>query len=368
MKCIIFSDLHIAQHKKQQSRLNHCLEVLQWVFDVAKKQNVKNILFAGDLFQDRKLIDIMSYQRTFEVFQKNMSAADRPNVYLLLGNHDLFYFEKKDISSVYPLSSINGITVVNEPCSLLIEDQEIGFLPYTHNPLADLDKIRIKAKRKILIGHVAVHGALLNMMYGNVADVQIEGDNEMTFVGPEIFDNYDRVFLGHYHAAQELSKTVEYVGSPLQLNFGELSQDKHIVFYDSETDKRIYIRNTFSPIHWRFNSIKEAEAVALVGGLENQFVDVLDENIQSPEARDLRQMLIGQKVGSYSIRPQPKKAEQQKVDAEKMQQAVSILTNFNQMLEQYVDSIENLSFDRDDLLAVGKQICKFALNPEKEEE
>lgn len=362
MKCIIFSDLHAAQHKKQQVRLEHCLDVLQWVFDVAKKNKIKNILFGGDLFQDRKFIDIYTYQRVFEVFQKNMNVDDRPNCYLLLGNHDIFYLEKKDISSVYPLSSIDGITVINKPCCLKVDDQEVAFLPYTHDPLADLDDIKIKSKFKILIGHVALDGAILNKLYGSISDVQIEGDTGMTVVGPDIFDGYDRVFLGHYHAAQKINNNIEYIGSPLQLNFGEISQEKHIIYYDSEKDEKEYIANTFSPIHFRFSSAKEAMNAAIVGGLQEQFVEVLDDNIASTEVFELKKLVSSQKPGSFNVLPKPKKIEQQKQDAQKVLQAVALLADVEKMLVNYIDSISSLSLDKEELRAVGKKICDSVLS------
>jgi hypothetical protein len=40
-KVLLFSDIHIHKHKKSESRLADCLKCLQWVFDVARKNNIK---------------------------------------------------------------------------------------------------------------------------------------------------------------------------------------------------------------------------------------------------------------------------------------------------------------------------------------
>jgi len=355
MKAIIWSDLHAHQHKKSQARLEDCIEVLEWVFLTAKKQNIDVILFCGDLFHDRAKIDILTYQRVFETFQEHMAGPSRPNVYLLLGNHDLFFFEKKNISSVYPLSSIDGITIISKPSVVDIQGHQVGFLPYTHDPIADLDKVRIKSKKKVLCGHIAVHGALFNLVYGTTSDVQIEGDSGMLLVTPDIFNEYDRVFLGHYHAAQELNDKVEYVGSPLQLSFGEMSQDKHIVVYDFDTDERTYIKNTFSNTHRRFKSTKEAQMTALVENLEGEFIEIYDENTSSVETLELKQLLSTQKLGSLSIKQLPKKIEKEALE---IKDAKSILSSTDQMLDSYLKSILNLTLDIEELSKIGKQICE----------
>jgi hypothetical protein len=44
-------------------------------------------------------------------------------VYLLLGNHDLWHFQKCDVSSVNPLRAIDGIEVVDSPKILLLNDK-----------------------------------------------------------------------------------------------------------------------------------------------------------------------------------------------------------------------------------------------------
>ena len=67
---LLFSDLHCYKHKRSEDRLHHCLEVLEWVFLTAKERNIKDVVFGGDLFQDRSVIDIMTYNLTFKILKK----------------------------------------------------------------------------------------------------------------------------------------------------------------------------------------------------------------------------------------------------------------------------------------------------------
>jgi len=353
-KIIIFSDIHIHPHKKSSERLQNCVDVLDWALKTAVDRKIPNVIFAGDLFHDRQRIDVPTYQKTFEVFNKYQGLE----IYLLLGNHDLWHFKKWDVSSVYPLKSIEGVTVISKPSTLLIGGKHISFLPYTHDPAEDLKKVG-NNEDKILFGHVAIDGALWNVMAQTRAEVSVEHDGDMTKVDSSIFKGWKDVFLGHYHAEQKLASkevdgyNVEYIGSPLQLSFGEAFQHKHIIEYDLETGEKEYIRNTFSPQHFIIPE-KDLEKY----DLEKNFIRVVVDDISATGIIEMRQDLMGNhKVGSLEI-----KQKEKKVNEDLVEDAKAILFKETEMLEKYVeqeDKNEHLEgLDKDKLLEIGKGICE----------
>jgi len=346
-KFLLVSDVHIHPHKKNEQRLYDCLNALEWAFETAIENNIQSILFCGDLFQTRQKIDVLSYQKTFELFEKY--ALSNLTVYLLLGNHDLWHKDKSDISSVNPLRSIPNVTIIAKPSVLKIEGVPVAFLPYTENPIVDVKLIEDKAK--ILCGHVAIDGALLNQKYSTKADVSVEFDGDMQKVGVDIFDSFDRVFLGHYHAAQVLNDKVEYVGSPLQLNFGEAEQDKHIIIYDTDNDQKEYVKNTFSPEHIIINE-KNIDTVKV----DNNFLRVQVETIASSDIQKLSEKLISENVGSLDFEELPRKNEEHDLEDVK-----SILEDSANMISKYVDMVEH-DLDRDILLKIGQKICDSAVD------
>ena len=97
MKFLIFSDVHLHPHKRSTERLNDCLNALNWAFQSAADLNIEYVLFAGDLFHDRQKIDVLTYQKTFEIFDKWVRKFK--GIYLLLGNHDMWHTTKWDIRS-----------------------------------------------------------------------------------------------------------------------------------------------------------------------------------------------------------------------------------------------------------------------------
>lgn len=360
MKTLIFTDLHIHPHKKSSERLNDCLNALSWAFETAKKRRIKNIIFLGDLFHDRQKIDVLAYQKTFEVMEKHLSDGGT-SLYLLLGNHDLWHYQRLDVSSVNPLRTIPGVTVVSEPCVKEIsdgtEDFRMGFLPYTHNPHDDIKKVEREwssfarqDERRVLGGHIAVDGAVWNLKYNTLSEVTVEHEGDMVRVGADVFKKWDRVFLGHYHAAQKLNDRVEYVGSPLQLSFGESGQEKHLAIYDTLEDSAEYVVNDFSPRHL---ILGEEE----IGGakLKGNFVRLEVDDITDRRMSELRQSLVDDLgVGALEIK------QRHRDESHVIDDAKSILSDEDKMIERYVEQAAPEGLDKETLIRIGAQICNRA--------
>lgn len=330
-RILAFSDIHIHPHKKSSERLEDCLKALEWVFNTAVEHDIQDIVFAGDLFHDRQKIDVLTYQRTFEIFNKYLKSTSL-KIFLLLGNHDLWHYQRWDISSVFPLAALNGVKVIDRPDTVKVAGKDISFLPYTHDPINDLKKITNKSDNRILFGHVAIDGALLNTMHGTQAEVGVEHDGEMIKVNSDIFQGWDGVYLGHYHAEQKLDYNVEYIGSPLQLSFGEAFQHKHVIILDLETNDKQYIRNTFSPTHL---IIKESDVDKY--DLNKNFIKIISEDITSPDVVKLRHKLVNDNaLGSLEIK-QAKRDVQDQID---IKDAKLVLLKEEEMIEKYIDEVE----------------------------
>lgn len=351
-RVLLFSDLHVAAHKRNIERLHDCLKTLEWVFTSAQDQQINDIIFAGDLFQDRQKIDVMTYHLTFNILSKYCNNDLR--LWLLLGNHDLWYYDRWDISSVTPLGAISGIQVIDKPCTIDFSGYPIDFLPYNKAPIQYLEELRKGKKRKgnkVLIGHMAVDGAQLNALHNTRADEIVEHDGEMVRVTPDVFDGWDKVWLGHYHGQQQVTPWIEYIGSPLQLNFGEAFQHKHLVVYDLSNGTTEYIRNKFSPQHF---IIPESDVDKY--DIENNFIRVQVPQSGVTDLIELKRDLQQLKPGSLEIIPE--KAEDQ---SHVVQNAKALIVDHDKMVEEYVKQvIASLGpeYDENTLIEIGKMICQ----------
>lgn len=343
---LIFSDVHIYPHKRRNERLEDCLKTLDWVFETATKRKIKNILFGGDFFHDRQKIEVYTYQRAFEVLEKWLSKGQF-NLYLLLGNHDLWFNEKTSISSVIPFSSLPGVRVVSQPERIEIEGANWDFIPFTHNPIVALEEFKNKpGKPQYALGHLAIDGAILHGSHES--DVAIEHDGDMVTISPKLFSHYKHVYLGHYHAEQMVDSNLEYIGSPLELNFGEAFQEKHIIAFDPVTENKKYIKNDFSPKHLII-SVKEQDKYDLTGN----FVRLKVDDISATDLLTMKKDLMEKSnVGTLEI-----KQKKKKIDEHVIQDAKAILYKGDEMLSKYVEEVET-KLDKNKLLSIGKKICQ----------
>lgn len=265
----------------------------------------------------------------------------------MLGNHDLWFNDQTSISSVIPLSALPNIEIISNPQRLSIEGTNWDFIPFTHNPVSSLDELRnFPGKPEYCLGHIAVNGAILHG--STLSDVSIENDHEMLVVGPELFKDYRHTFLGHYHQEQRVTETVEYIGSPLELNFGEAFQEKHIIIFDTEDNTCEYIVNDFSPRHLILKPEDKDKY-----DLNKNFVRFYIDDIATTDLITLRKEILSQnEVGSLEIRQ-----EKKRLDEHIIQDAKAILYKEEEMLAKYVDQVGTNGLERDTLLEIGKIIC-----------
>jgi DNA repair exonuclease SbcCD nuclease subunit len=345
-KLLLFSDLHLHPHKRSNQRLEDCLTALRWVFDTAIEKGINYVLFGGDLFHDRQKIEIYTYQKAFEIFAE-YSKKNKFHVYLLLGNHDLWFNDKTNISSVMPLSVLPNITVIGKPSRIDIDGHNWDFIPYTHNPIESLEQLKnLHSTMKYALGHLALDGAVL---HGNQhSDVTIEHDGDMVNISASLFDHYKYTFLGHYHAEQRVNKKVEYIGSPLQLSFGEAFQTKHIILFDQEKCEKEYIENNFSPKHLVVNYADKDKYQ-----LEGNYVQIKVDNIGATDLINVKKEIMENKtLASLEIKQQKKL-----IDEHIIQDAKAILYKGNEMLAKYADQVGHDGLDLKKLLAIGEKIC-----------
>lgn len=353
-KVLLFSDIHIYPHKKKTERLEDCLAVLNWVFDVAEKRKLQNIIFGGDFFHDRQKIDIYTYQKTFEVLRDRLKSKEI-NIFLLLGNHDIWFNDNTDVSSVLPLSSLNNLKVIKDPERIKIEGHYWDFIPFTHNPINSIENLKKinEGTTEYAVGHLAIDGAIL---HGNqYSEVSVEHEGDIVPVNYSIFKNYKYTFLGHYHAQQKVSKNVEYIGSPLELSFGEAFQEKHLIIFDGDNQSIEYVKNEFSPKHLIFN-LEERKNF----DLENNFIQIKVDNLSSADLISIKkEILSSTQPGSLEIKQKKKEIEKQV-----LQNAKSILLRGEEMLKKYVEEAKANNLNKETLIKIGKKICQGEITNE----
>ena len=350
-KILLFSDIHVHPHKRKHERLLDCLKALRWVFEQAVERQVDAVLFGGDLLHERQKIDSFTYTEVFKILENYKDCNF--STYLLLGNHDMWFSNSWSVNSIYPFGSLKNFTTIIEPKELAICDSTWQFLPYTHNPFEDLQKLPLDNRsNKYLLGHLSIDGAKLNSA-GSVSDVSVEHDGDMVKVDRSIFKDYKHAYFGHYHGAQKLAKNVEYIGSPLQLSFGEAGEEKHIIILDTNKNSQEYIVNDFSPKHFyideeNLDSYSREE-------LEKSFVCIVTKGDLSTENKKT----IENKISGLGIDSVKLKTKSKEVTDHIINDAKLVLSDENKIIEKYVEQVQADNLQKDILIGLGKKIAEY---------
>lgn len=334
---LLFSDLHAYRHKNKTSRQEDCVNCLKWICEIAKKYNVSDIIFLGDLFHDKIKIHTLVYNQIYEIIESNSNF----NWFLLVGNHDMWFMNDTSVNSIKPFRSIKNVNIIAKPSTYSISGIYIDFIPYTKDPISSI--VQFNKNSDIMCGHLAINGAMLNSKKSK-SEVEVETDSDMIKVDPYLFKKWNQVFLGHYHGSQILDGFIEYIGSPLQLSWGEAEQDKHVIILNTKTKEKKYILNDFSPRHVYIESDN------IDKDLNNCFVKVKTD-VNKADIVKIKDE-IKQKFNILDIDFIEDKQEEKKDD--------SIIEKFNlatgDILEKYINSVENNELDKDLLLSIGKKI------------
>lgn len=227
---IILTDTHLSL---KTSKINQ--QIYNQAIDLAKSLNVKAIYHGGDVFTSRKqqpLDNLTSFSDILNKFKSNDI-----DLYVIPGNHDkVNYTSERSYLDVYDwhtnctifprygLHENNGVNVWFVP---YFQEGEI-YLQYLNSVKQSMNVSHIN----VLITHIAINGVRNND--GTLVDQGIH---------PDCFEQFDFVYVGHYHDKSTINSTIQYVGSAYQSNYGENTDKGFTVLYDDGSCS--FVNSTF---------------------------------------------------------------------------------------------------------------------------
>lgn len=343
----IFSDIHIHPHGQSVEKLEDCIKCLEWIYQESVERKIPYIIFAGDLFHDRHRINIFAYNKTYDILKK---YAKKIESYYLVGNHDMFYKSSRNVNSLKPFSEL--INVVDNTQTIDFNGIPIDFLPYTEStPLEELKKIKSK-KSKILIGHMSVSGAILNSTWGTrYKEDDLVEDISETPIKP--LSGYQRVFLGHFHARQQVSKNIEYIGSPLQLSFGEAMDKKGFLILDPNKLETEFVENNFTPKYY----ILPHDSDFSEFDLENSYLKVITSSSSNIDQITIKEEITNRyKPKTIEVIMPSSESESIKL-SEEISGVEDFTVNTTDIIKSFINSVET-DLDKEKLIKIGIKITQ----------
>ena len=217
---LLLNDIHISKDNIPAFKANW-----QEAIDICRKMDVKEIAIGGDLFFSRaaQTLDVL-----LAVHDALLTAAEHGiHVTIAEGNHDKVN-QENERGYCHVFDQHSNVLVCDEYVSLpLGEDcrfvlHMMGYFPEDGSFCTRLDRLKEEAldpkRLNFLYIHEGINGALAQ-----------PNDKELP---AKIFEDFDKVFVGHYHNRTIIDKTrIEYIGSSRQHNFGEDEEKGYTVIY-----------------------------------------------------------------------------------------------------------------------------------------
>ncbi len=312
VKILHTSDWHVGRRIRGRDRSDEHRAVLDELIQIAESAAVDLTLVAGDLFDTSSPTPVSEEI----VWRTLLDLAEVSPVAVVAGNHD----SPARLDAVAPLLEMGRVSVVGSPQSPqsrgVMDFESIGvklaLLPFvsqrgivkaedimSSDPDQHAGAFEERLRRiiekltkdmtvetvNILMSHLTVYGAVAG---GGERQAHIFGYAIPTSLFP---GHLSYVALGHLHRQQKLphSSAVWYSGSPLQLDFGEVADQKGALLVEAApglpakvtavpllTGRRLRtLRGTLDEVLGRADEV--AEAYVKVELLEKARVGLADE-------------------------------------------------------------------------------------------
>lgn len=257
MKILLFTDLHMCPRAsiinkwgtKYPSRLENCIESVNWLERKAEELGCDYIINLGDFF-DRP--DLTS--ETITACQDIQWSWLQH--YHLVGNHDASN-SSLTFNSVNCLSNDNH-RVITEPLMLSAEDCDLCFLPYVtecdRKPLNEYFTECTFNPHRIIFSHNDISGIQLGPVISKTG-----------FSIDEIEANCDLWINGHIHSGQAITPKIINLGNTTGKDFGEnaLQYSHNIAILDTRDLSLTYLENPHAYNFYKLQIDSESDIYCL---------------------------------------------------------------------------------------------------------
>jgi hypothetical protein len=202
-KLFFFTDIHFGRSSNSPVALADNMEFLRWSIDEAKTAGCDMCIFGGDFFDNRNSIHVNTLCVATEALQLLNDAF--PITYFIPGNHDLFYRDRRDVSSIEFTKFLPNISIVRQPTTI----GGVTLLPW----LVGDEHKKLKSKgSRYTFAHLEMPGFMMN--------AKVVMPESSHAVQAEAFKDQDLVFTGHFHMRQTQGNVV-YTGNVMPFNHAD---------------------------------------------------------------------------------------------------------------------------------------------------
>mgnify|MGYP000158396003 FL=1 len=267
-KIVVLNDTHFGVRNSSDIFIEYHRRFFEeTLFPYLKRNNIKQILHLGDLYDHRKYINFKVQHASRKMFLEKIHEMGI-SMDIIIGNHDTYYKSTNDLNSLKELLGYftSNINIVTEPRVLDYDGLRIGLVPWI-NSENYTESIRFikTCDAPWLAGHLELAG--FDLMPGMKAT---DG------MSPDLFSRFETVLSGHYHTKSEQGN-IKYLGSQMEFTWADAGDPKYFHVIDTETRTVEQVRcpiRVFEKIYYDDRKMNYFEDYD-VSDLENKFVKVV---------------------------------------------------------------------------------------------
>ena len=195
---------------------------MEWFIAEAKARDCETCIFLGDWHHHRASINIATMNATIRDLKKLNDAFNK--VYFILGNHDLYYREKRDLNSIEFARDLDNFVMIDEH----FLEGNVSIIPWL---VGDEHKKLNKIDCKYMFGHFELPYFKMNAM--------VEMPDHGGITASDI-SNPEYVFSGHFHARQ-YKGNIHYIGNAFPHNYADAGDNERGAMFLTWGEEPIYV-------------------------------------------------------------------------------------------------------------------------------
>ena len=213
-KAACFTDIHFGMKGGSRTHNMDCEEFVKWFCDEAKAAGAETCIFLGDWHHNRATTDVSTMNYTVSNLERINETFEK--TYFMVGNHDLFYKDKREINSIEFMRLFPNIIPITD----VFTEGEVTLLPRL---VGEEWKMVPKIKSRYVFGHFELPLFYMNAMVQMPDHGTLQADH---------FVNQEYVFSGHFHKRQTKGN-VTYIGNAFPHNYADAWDDERgMMFLD----------------------------------------------------------------------------------------------------------------------------------------
>lgn len=327
----MFTDLHVGLKSNSHIHLTDCERFIDWFIAECAARGVKKGLFLGDFHHSRHNINVASLNCSIRILKKLNDYFD--DFWFILGNHDLFYRDKRDLNSVEFARELPNIHMIDYHHI----EGGVAILPWLvgeeWKKVQDYDV-------KYIFGHFELPRFKMNAM---VEMPDHGGLNDTMFTKP------DYVFSGHFHKRQAKGN-VHYIGNAFPHNYADVDDVERGAMFLEWGGEPVYVNWEDCP---KYKVVMLSDLIDNHGKILDQYTHCrikIDIPITFEEANFIRENFVSQ----YSPRELQLIPIKDKVD-ENIGTDI-VFESVDKTVLNQLETIESSSIDKEVLIKIYQEL------------